>query len=160
MRDFTDFYFEFEDRVARGEYNKEQANIIFREACESYFLEETNIEIPREDPAGFSFYVKLLNTDMYPRKKFKLLAKKVVSVTDSSLSYTGSKDPVRYWVGPFETQKEAIQTAKTLITSGIKAKVEKWTPKMIQDALIKEEKDKRDEEIKAISANNNSDTDK
>ena len=149
MKSFTDFYFEFEDKVSKGEYTIEQASDIFAEALTKYYLEATSIEIPKEDPEGFCFYVKLLNTDIYPRKKFKLLAKKVTSIiNNSSLTYTGQEDPVRYWVGPFETQKEAIQVSRQLTGGGLKSKVEKWTPKMIQNALLKEEKDARNKAIR------------
>ena len=143
LRDFSEFYFEFEDNVASGKYTEEQANEIFRESYFKYLMEQTNIEIPKEDAEGFCFYVKLLNTDNFPRKKFKFLAKKVTSVTNAHLSYTGQEDPVRYWVGPFETQPEALKVSKQLNFAGVKNKVEKWTPKMIQNALLKEEKEAR-----------------
>ena len=139
LRDFSDFYFEFEDKVAKGEYTKEQADEIFKESYLRYLKEDASIEIPKEDPDGFAFYVKLLNTDIFPRKKYKFLVKKVSSVTDANLSYTGTKDPLRYWVGPFETQKEAITASKSLATVGIKSKVEKWTPQLIRRALEKED---------------------
>ena len=140
LKDFTDFYFEFEDNLVQGKYTTEQADAIYKESLSRYFKEDVNIEIPKEDPEGFEFYVKLLNTDAYPRKKFKLLAKKVTSLGVGSLTYTGQRDPIRYWVGPFETQKEALAVSKKLNSAGLKAKVERWTRQMFLKAQQEEEK--------------------
>lgn len=144
MKDFSDFYFEFENRAANGNFSVEDGDGIFYGICSIYndILTEASIEIPKESSDGFSYYVKLLNTENeYPLSRYKVLVKRISSldIEDSSVSYTGKKDPVRYWMGPYETNKEAVLVSRALKNIDIESKVEKWTPMAIKSALEKEE---------------------